>query len=181
MNISSSESSVGFQRQQRYCMCYPGTASLEKRIEKVSSDAMSIDRLLRPRSLRPPVQPKLLWEQIRLSIQACNSQPSSKAKKPEIKLSSWEDSSPSRSTANNQNCSESSSRSLSPCPLSYSNPCITSVYASHLLRRHLLDNRYRRCLQGLKFFWWAISFYLLFKAQYRKGKQSQREELERTN
>ena len=49
------------------------------------------------------------------------------------KLSSWEDSSPSRSTANNQKCSESSSRSLSPCPLSYSNPCITSVYASHLL------------------------------------------------
>ena len=50
------------------------------------------------------------------------------------KLSSWEDSSPSRSTANNQKCSESSSRSLSPCPLSYSNPCITSVYASHLLK-----------------------------------------------
>ena len=49
------------------------------------------------------------------------------------KLSSWEDCSLSRSTANNQKCSESSSRSLSPCPLSYSNPCITSVYASHLL------------------------------------------------
>ena len=49
------------------------------------------------------------------------------------KLSSWEDCSPSRSTANNQKCSESSSRSLSPCPFSYSNPCITSVYASHLL------------------------------------------------
>ena len=35
-----------------------------------------------------------------------------KLKRP--KLSSWEDSSPSRSTANNQKCSESSSRSLSP-------------------------------------------------------------------
>ena len=52
-----------------------------------------------------------------------------RAKLKSPKLSSWEDSSPSRSTANNQKCSESSSRSLSPCPLSYSNPCITSVYA----------------------------------------------------
>ena len=49
------------------------------------------------------------------------------------KLSSWEDCSPSRSTANNQKCRESSSGSLLPCPLSYSNPCITSVYASNLL------------------------------------------------
>ena len=56
-----------------------------------------------------------------------------RAKLKSPKLSSWEDCSPSRSTANNQKCSESSSRSLSPCPLSYSNPCITSVYASHLL------------------------------------------------
>ena len=55
-----------------------------------------------------------------------------RAKLKSPKLSSWEDSSPSRSAANNQKCSESSSRSLSPCPLSYSNPCITSVYASHL-------------------------------------------------
>ena len=67
-------------------LCYPDTASLEKRIEKVSNDAMSVDRLLRPRSLRPPVRPKFLWEQIRLSMQACNSQPSSKAKKSETEL-----------------------------------------------------------------------------------------------
>ena len=59
-----------------------------------------------------------------------------RAKLKSPKLSSWEDSSPSRSAANNQKCSESSSRSLSPCPLSYSNPCITSVYASHLLVLH---------------------------------------------
>ena len=55
-----------------------------------------------------------------------------RAKLKSPKLSSWEDSSPSRSTANNQKCSERSSRSLSPCPLSYSNPCNTSVYASHI-------------------------------------------------
>ena len=67
-------------------LCYPDTASVEKRIEKVSNDAMSADRLLRPRSLRPPVRPKFLWEQIRLSMQACNSQPSSKAKKSETEL-----------------------------------------------------------------------------------------------
>ena len=70
-------------------LCYPDTASLEKRIEKGSNDAMSVDRLLRPRSLRPPVRPKFLWEQIRLitlSMQACNSQPSSKAKKSETEL-----------------------------------------------------------------------------------------------
>ena len=67
-------------------LCYPGTASLEKRIEKVSSDAMSVDRPLRPRSPRPPVRPKFLCEQIRLSMQACNSQPSSKAKKSETEL-----------------------------------------------------------------------------------------------
>ena len=90
---------------------------------------MSVDRLLRPRSLRPPVRRKFFWEQIRLSMQACNSQPLSKAKSPN--LSSFEDSSPSKSTANNQ---KRSWRILSPwpCPLSYSNPCITSVYASHL-------------------------------------------------
>ena len=39
-----------------------------------------------------------------------------RAKLKSPKLSSWEDCSPSRSTANNQKCSESSSRSLSPCP-----------------------------------------------------------------
>ena len=85
----------------------------------------------RPRSLRPPVRPKFLWEQIRLSMQACTANLRAKLKSP--KLSSWEDNSPSRSTANNQKCSESSSRSLSPCRLSYSNPCLTKVYASHLL------------------------------------------------
>ena len=67
-------------------LCYPDTASVEKRIEKVSNDAMSVDRLLRPRSLHPPVRPKFLWEQIRLSMQACNSQPSSKAEKSETEL-----------------------------------------------------------------------------------------------
>ena len=58
-----------------------------------------------------------------------------RAKLKSPKLSSWEDCSPSRSSANNQKCNESSSRyrSLSLCPLSYSNPCITSVYASHLV------------------------------------------------
>ena len=84
-------------------LCYPDTASVEKRIEKVTNDAMSVDRLLGPRSLRPPARPKFLWEQIRL-----------RAKLKSPKLSSWEDCSPSRSTANNQKCSESSSRSLSP-------------------------------------------------------------------
>ena len=63
-NISSSERSMSFQRQQDTDLCYPDTASLEKRIEKVSSDAMimSVDRLLRgsPRSLYPPVRPKFL-------------------------------------------------------------------------------------------------------------------------
>ena len=117
-------------------LSYPDIASLEKRIEKVSNDAMSVDRLLRPRSLRPPVRLKFLWEQIKLSMQACNSQPSSKAKKSETELLGRLFSTNRRSTAaNNQKCSESSSRSLSPRPLSYSNPCITSVYASHLLRR----------------------------------------------
>ena len=69
-------------------LCYPDSASVEKRIEKVSNDAMSVDcrRLLRLRLLRPPVRPKFLWEQIRLSMQACNSQPSSKAKKSETEL-----------------------------------------------------------------------------------------------
>ena len=60
-----------------------------------------------------------------------------RAKLKSPKLSSWEDCSPSRSTANNQKRSESSSRSLSPRPLSYSNPCITSVYASHLSLGHV--------------------------------------------
>ena len=114
-------------------LCYPDTASLEKRIEKVSSDAMSIDRLHRPRSLRPPVRPKFLWEQISLSMQACNSQPSSKAKKPETELLGRQFS--VKVNSQQPKCSESSSRSLSPCPLSYSNPCITSVYASHLFNR----------------------------------------------
>ena len=67
-------------------LCYPDTASLEKRIDKVSNDELSVDRLLRPRSLRPPVRPKFLWEQFGLSMQACNSQPSSKAKKSETVL-----------------------------------------------------------------------------------------------
>ena len=65
-----------------------------------------------------------------------------KLKSPKLIMSSWEDSSPSRSTANNQKCSESSSRSLSPCPLSYSNPCTTSVYASHLLPVGALNLRF---------------------------------------
>ena len=67
-------------------LCYPDTASLEKQIEKVSSDAMSVDRLLRPRSLRPPVRRKIFWEEIRLSMQACNSEPLSKAKKSKTEL-----------------------------------------------------------------------------------------------
>ena len=100
-------------------------------IEKVSNDAMSVDRPHRPRSLRPPVRTKvsLGTDQV---VYASMQQPNLRAKLKSPKLSSWEDCSPSRSTANNQKCSESSSRSLSPCPLSYSNPCITSVYASHL-------------------------------------------------
>ena len=60
-----------------------------------------------------------------------------KLKSPKLSMSSWEDRSPSRSTANNQKCSESSSRSLS-----YSNPCITSVYASHLLPVAALNLRF---------------------------------------
>ena len=80
VNVSSSESSMGFQRQQRYWLV------LSRHSQPWKADREGQHRLLRPRSLRPPVREKFLWEQIRLSTQACNSQPSSKAKKPETEL-----------------------------------------------------------------------------------------------
>ena len=91
---------------------------------------MSVDRLRKPRSLRPQVRPKFLWEQIRLSVQAYNNQPSSKARNgaPE-KIVLRQGLQPT-----NKSVVKARHDPFSPCPLSYSNPCITSVYASHLLR-----------------------------------------------
>ena len=90
------------------------------------------------------------------------------------KLSSREDRSPSRSTANNQKCCESSSRSLSPCPLSYSNPCITSVYASHL---HVFRSPYswitmRRALRKRRVFDFVPSFIIEKKKSTFYGHQT---------
>ena len=82
-----------------------------------------------------------------------------RAKLKSSKLSSWEDCSPSRSTANNQKCSESSSQSLSPCPLSYSNPCITSVYASHLFTCDINDPGTQPCLSRVT--WRSLYFGML--------------------
>ena len=79
-----------------------------------------------------------------------------RAKLKSPKLSSWEDRSPSRSAANNQKCSESSSRSLSPCPLSYSNPCITSVYASHLLGSNSTVSGESVAQRSVGLYWRAI-------------------------
>ena len=151
---------------KRSDMFYPDTASLEKRIEKVISDAMSVDRLLRPRSLRPQVRPSFSGN--RSGCLCKHAGPNLRAQLKSPKLSSWKDSSPSKSTANNQKCSESSSRSLSPCPRSYSNPCITSVYASHLsASRSGVEARVARSqrVSGIRYFNTVIlEIFVLIKA-----------------
>ena len=134
VNMSSSESSVGFQRQQRYWLVL-SRHSQPWKADREGQQRCDVGRSATPRqsSFTPSTSPTdsvslTVWGymSIRLSTQACNR--STKAKNPQTE-SSWEDNFPSRSTATNQKCSESSSRSPSPCPLSYSNPCITSVYA----------------------------------------------------
>ena len=115
-------------------LCYPDTASVEKRIEKVTEQRCDVGRSATQASFTPSTSPTKvsLGSPNRSGCLCKHATANLRAKLKSPKLSSWEDCSPSRSAANNQKCSESSSRSLSPCPLSYSNPCITSVYASHL-------------------------------------------------
>ena len=152
--------------------------ALQSGSRSACSDAMSVDRLLRPRSLRPPVRKKFLWDRSGCLCKHATANLRAKLKSPKL-VSSWEGSSPSRSSANNQKCSapESSSRSLLPCPLSYSNPCITSVYASHLLMRgkgraqqHTFQHNTWDAVSTGGFLWIKVFQILLYSWNRHRGK-----------
>ena len=86
VNMSSSESSVGFQRQQRYWLVL-SRHSQPWKADREGQQRCDAGRSATQASFTPSTSPtKFLWEQIRLSMQACNSQPSSKAKKSETEL-----------------------------------------------------------------------------------------------
>ena len=105
VNVSSPESSTGFSRKQRHWLVLSGHSQPwrgDRRAEKVNTTAMRCRSIsFSSCSLHLPVRSKFLIREIDQVVYAMQPLSRSiKAKSP--KPSSWEDSSPSKSTANNQ-------------------------------------------------------------------------------